>query len=186
MSRALLAEGRRRRLVVSAAVVVLVGAAVWVLLGSVRVALGSAVVALGALVLQRARRDDDAAKWRRGAVGEQRTARLLRPLERRGYIVLHDRALGRSSDTANIDHLVIGPTGVIVVDSKHWHKHTMVKTGRRGHVWVGRTRGSKVVAGLAVERRRVSQVLTAESGTEIQAYGVLAIHGAKLPYWGSP
>jgi hypothetical protein len=47
--------------------------------------------------------------WRRGATGERRTARLLRRLEDRGWVVLHDLAIPGSQ--ANIDHLLIGPKG---------------------------------------------------------------------------
>jgi hypothetical protein len=46
---------------------------------------------------------------RRGAAGERRTARLLSPLERQGWAVLHDLAVHGSR--ANLDHLVIGPVG---------------------------------------------------------------------------
>jgi hypothetical protein len=44
----------------------------------------------------------EARAWRRGAVGERRTARLLGPLERHGWAILHDLALpaaGRTSTT---------------------------------------------------------------------------------------
>jgi hypothetical protein len=44
----------------------------------------------------------------RGA-GERRTARLLDPLKRHGWAVLHDLAVAGSR--ANLDHLVIGPGG---------------------------------------------------------------------------
>jgi hypothetical protein len=43
----------------------------------------------------------DAVAWRRGAAGERRTARLLGPLERHGWAVLHDLAV--SGSRANID-----------------------------------------------------------------------------------
>jgi hypothetical protein len=43
----------------------------------------------------------DTRAWRRGANGERRTARLLTPLERRGWAVLHDLAIPGSA--ANID-----------------------------------------------------------------------------------
>jgi hypothetical protein len=39
--------------------------------------------------------------WRRGATGERHTARLLAPLERHGWAVLHDLAIPGSA--ANID-----------------------------------------------------------------------------------
>ena len=43
----------------------------------------------------------DAVAWRQGASGERRTARLLAPLERHGWAVLHDLAVPNS--TANLD-----------------------------------------------------------------------------------
>jgi hypothetical protein len=49
--------------------------------------------------------------WQRGAHGERQTARLLDRLGRDGYVVFHDLALPDSP--ANLDHLVIGPSGVL-------------------------------------------------------------------------
>jgi hypothetical protein len=49
----------------------------------------------------RFRSSADTRAWRRGAAGERRTARLLAPLERRGWAVLHDLAVPGSP--ANID-----------------------------------------------------------------------------------
>jgi hypothetical protein len=185
MAQSIAAEGRQLRLALLAGLLVLVAAFAWWLLGSLQAALGIAVMVGAGVVIFRATRRDDASKWRKGAAGERSTARILRRLERRGYVILHDRALDRETDVANIDHLVIGPCGPVVVDSKNWHKNTMIKY-RRGEVWVGRARGAKVVAGTAVERRRVSTVLTAALGERVEAYGVLAVHGAKLPYWRRP
>jgi hypothetical protein len=42
----------------------------------------------------------DVSAWRRGAAGEQRTARLLGPLERQGWVVLHDLAVPGSRATS--------------------------------------------------------------------------------------
>jgi hypothetical protein len=56
--------------------------------------------------------------WRRGAQGERRTARLLDRLVCDGYVVFHDLAVPGSP--ANVDHLVIGPSGVFMIDSKQW------------------------------------------------------------------
>ena len=66
----------------------------------------------------RFRPSPDAIAWRRGAAGERRTARLLAALECQGWAVLHDLALPGSQ--ANLDHLVIGPGGVFVIDSKQY------------------------------------------------------------------
>jgi hypothetical protein len=56
--------------------------------------------------------------WRRGAAGERRMARAAGPLERHGWAVLHDP--GHPRLKANVDHLVIGPSGVVVIDSKRY------------------------------------------------------------------
>ena len=53
------------------------------------------------------------------AFSEPRTALALRALEDRGWRVLHDRRWPGST-RANVDHLVIGPPGVAVIDTKHW------------------------------------------------------------------
>ena len=78
-------------------------------------------------------RPSPAAKaWRRGAVGERRTARLLAALERHGWAVLPDLAVPRSQ--ANLDHLVIGPGGVFVIDSKQSRGRLQLDgSGRLGH-----------------------------------------------------
>jgi hypothetical protein len=56
--------------------------------------------------------------WREGAEGEAATARALHVrLSRSDVIVLHDRRAGPRS-RANIDHIAIAPTGVMVIDSK--------------------------------------------------------------------
>jgi hypothetical protein len=67
----------------------------------------------------------DTRAWRDGARGERATARLLRRLTRHGYAVFHDVAI--PGTPANADHVVIGPAGVVLVDSKRY-------TGR---VWQG-------------------------------------------------
>jgi Nuclease-related domain len=82
----------------------------------------------------RFRPSPDAIAWRRGAVGERRTARLLGQLERRGWAVLHDLAVPGSR--ANLDHLAIGPGGVFVIDSKQYRGR--LQLDRSGRLWYGR------------------------------------------------
>ena len=59
----------------------------------------------------------EATAWRRGAKGEQLTARRLRRLGR-GWTVFHDLAIPGSR--ANADHLAIGPSGLFLIDTKHY------------------------------------------------------------------
>lgn len=66
--------------------------------------------------------------WRQGADGERRTGEVLAQLEPAGWMVMHDLHWpGRPY--ANIDHIVIGPTGVFVIDSKNWSGNVEVRGG---------------------------------------------------------
>lgn len=68
-----------------------------------------------------------------GAAGESRTAALLGSLSRFGFHMLHDRRWPGSCN-ANIDHLVVGPSGVFVIDTKSWSGE--VRVDEQG-VWQG-------------------------------------------------
>jgi hypothetical protein len=61
--------------------------------------------------------------WQDGARGEQWTGKELRPLERQGWVVLHDLTLGRG----NLDHVIVGPAGVFLLDSKRWRGRVTVE-----------------------------------------------------------
>jgi Nuclease-related domain len=111
-------------------------------------------------------RDDDA-RWSRGAAGERATAALLAELPRRGWVVLHDRALPGSR--ANLDHLVIGPSGVWVVDTKTYRAALSV---RRGRVWAGDHAVPTEVA--AWEAQQVADLL------DVEVTAIVAVHGAGL------
>jgi hypothetical protein len=55
--------------------------------------------------------------WGKGAAGEERVGGLLNQLRQLGWTVLHDLKVGPHG--ANVDHLVIGPSGVSAIDTKH-------------------------------------------------------------------
>ncbi len=52
-----------------------------------------------------------------GASGERRTAKVLRKLERDGWHAVHDV---ERRINVNVDHVLIGPKGVFMLDSKEW------------------------------------------------------------------
>jgi hypothetical protein len=54
-------------------------------------------------------------QWQVGAWGEQWTAKEVAKLTAAGWIMLHDLRRGG----ANVDHVLIGPAGVFVLDSKN-------------------------------------------------------------------
>ena len=83
-----------------------------------------------------ARLQREAEKWERGAEGERRIAAILDDLPAE-YVVFHDLQLPNSK--ANVDHLVIGPTGVWAVDSKNYSNPVTVGSGKgAGMLWTGR------------------------------------------------
>lgn len=60
--------------------------------------------------------------WRAGYMGERKTARVLAPLLRDGCLVLHDLPDRRTEayTKGNVDHVLVAPWGVFVLDSKMW------------------------------------------------------------------
>jgi len=66
-------------------------------------------------------------RWERGAEVEERTAEALAALPP-GWVVLHEVAWpGRRY--ANIDHVVVGPGGVFVIDTKNWNAEVTLGNG---------------------------------------------------------
>lgn len=55
--------------------------------------------------------------WQKGAVGEEAVGRTFAALSEDGFAVLHDRR--KPGTRWNIDHVVVGPRGVYVIDAKH-------------------------------------------------------------------
>jgi hypothetical protein len=118
----------------------------------------------------------DTLAWRRGAKGERRTARLLAPLERRGWAVLHDLVIPGTQ--ANIDHVVIGPGGVLVIDSKQYRGR--LHLDQYGMVWHGR---HLVVSSLRKVRWQADQADEVLGIADITVAAIVAVHGASVP-WG--
>jgi hypothetical protein len=124
----------------------------------------------------RFRPSPDAVAWRRGAAGERRTAQLLGPLERHGWAVLHDLAVPGSR--ANIDHLVIGPGGVFVIDSKQYRGRLQLDPS--GRLWHGRYSLAPTLQAVSFEADQAAQVLT---DPDVVVVPIVAVHGAQVP-WG--
>jgi hypothetical protein len=118
----------------------------------------------------------DACAWRRVAAGERRTARLLGPLERHGWVILHDLAIPGSR--ANLDHLVIGPGGVFVIDSKQYRGRLRLDPTER--LWHGRSPLAPALRAVSWEADQAAQVLP-DPGVAVVP--IVAVHGAQVP-WG--
>jgi hypothetical protein len=136
--------------------------------------LGVAVAALVGWRL-RFRPCEQARTWRRGAHGERRTARLLDRLTGDGYVVFHDLAVPDSP--ANLDHLVIGPSGVFVIDSKQWTGS--VHQGADGLVWHNHYRLDRTLGTVCWEAQQVSRVLGSRAAALVCVHGA-HVHGGGL------
>jgi hypothetical protein len=121
----------------------------------------------------RFRPSPDAVAWRHGAVAE-RTARVLGPLERQGWAVLHDLAIPDS----RANHLVIGPGGVFVIDSKQYRGR--LRLDRLGRLWHGRYPLASTLRAVSFEADEAAQVLT---DPDVVVVPIVAVHGAQVP-WG--
>jgi hypothetical protein len=117
----------------------------------------------------------DAVAWRRGAAGERRTARLLRHLERHGWAVLHDLALPGSR--ANLDHLVIGPGGVFVIDAKQYRGRLQLDPS--GRLWHGRYPLAPSLWAVSFEADQAARVLP---NPGVAVAPIVAVHGVQVPW----
>jgi hypothetical protein len=118
----------------------------------------------------RFRASEQARTWQRGAQGERQTARLLDRLTREGFVVFHDLAVPDSP--ANVDHLVIGPSGVFLIDSKQWAGS--VQQGADGLAWHNHYRLDGTVETVRWEAETLGRLL----GTRI--HPLLCVHGAHV------
>jgi hypothetical protein len=138
-----------------------------------RLAGPAAALAAGALGWRlRFRISAETAAWRRGARGERRTARHLRKLVRAGWTVLHDVSIPGSR--ANGDHLVIGPPGMFLVDSKAWHgRITLAVDGSAWH------NGHPLDQTLATVRWEAQQLASAIGAPVLP---LLCVHDTHIPW----
>lgn len=73
----------------------------------------------------------EAGAWSAGADGERRVAAALGRLPP-GWHVHHDRLLRPGRGHTNLDHVVVGPSGIYLVDTKNWSGGTSV---HKGNLW---------------------------------------------------
>jgi hypothetical protein len=92
---------------------------------------GARADALNTTAKRYRRRAENAEKraenWEKGEAGEVLVAQLLDVLSPDGFFRLDDRRLPNSE--ANLDHVLVGPTGVFVIDTKNWSGSITI-TGR--------------------------------------------------------
>jgi hypothetical protein len=105
-----------------------------------------------------------------GASGEREVAEALATLTASGWYILHDRA---KPNGGNIDHVAIGPPGVVVIDAKAWTSAVEIK-GERLFA-AGRFR-DRQVDGLVSQVHLVTTALS-ESHSTVAVRGLLVLTG---------
>jgi len=106
--------------------------------------------------------------WRKGYEGEVMTGKALERLPP-GFTVLHDLRLPRSR--ANIDHLVVGTTGVFTVETKHYSSDVVIRRGMARHA--GRSMDQVVE-----QANQQAEVVRSVLGCGVRA--VVCVQGARV------
>lgn len=117
------------------------------------------------------------------AASERRLAQTLLELEPLGFTVLADRRWP-GARRANVDFVLVGPSGVVIVDAKHWSEVHVA----RGGVWRGQADVSDEIArtadivyraqerlaevGLPADEVRGVTVFTSHPDVRAELYGV--------------
>ncbi len=151
-------------------------------------AIRSAHPRLGRLILAVTDEPQSTTAWEKGAVGEEKLGALLDGLTSPQLGVLHDRRIPKTR--ANIDHVVICPTGVVVIDAKRYrgrprlHSQGGIFTPRVEKLMVGRRDCTKVVDGVHHQVELVRLALQGGPHPEAVVRGVLCFIDADWPLFG--
>jgi hypothetical protein len=119
-----------------------------------------------------------------GYLGERTVAEALMPLLRQGYQIFHDLPASAGDRKFNIDHVVVGPTGVFIIETKTRRKgrarpgykdHEVIYDGQQLiWPWAEDRHG---LAQAENEARWLSEWLNKLTGFEINAKPILALPG---------
>ncbi len=122
--------------------------------------------------------------WVQGAIGEELLGARLDSLVAEGIAVLHDRRI--PGTRANIDHIVVAPTGVYVIDAKRYkgRPELRIEGGilrpRVERLFVGSRESTKLVDGVLKQRDVVRGVI----GEDVPVRSVLCFVEADWPLLG--
>jgi Nuclease-related domain len=127
--------------------------------------------------------------WDLGAHGEEVFATSLDRLVDAGLYFLHDRRIPPTR--ANIDHIVIAPSGVYVIDAKNYTGRAQLSvtgglfTPRVEKLKVGRRDCTKLVDGVHKQVDRVSELLARDGiGQDVPVRGMLCFVEGDWPLLG--
>lgn len=112
-----------------------------------------------------------------GDDGEAVVRGLVAPLVAEGWRVLHRRTWP-GTRRADIDHLLVGPGGVFLLDSKNWCGNVRIAGGR---VWQGDDDVSDVVEALNAQLTAVETALVDHGLAPLEIVGAVVFVGQSIP-----
>lgn len=123
--------------------------------------------------------------YRAGIIGEQKVTRILLAALSDEYSIFNDVKL-KSMPGGNIDHIVVGPTGIFVIETKNYKG----KISYYGDNWegVGRRSPSRQVRinAMSIKKILASSASLKSKSFWIQGVVVLADHRAEITERGPP
>jgi hypothetical protein len=124
--------------------------------------------------------------WATGAEGERIVAGILDPLVRTDLRVIHDRQIPHFG--GNIDHIVVGPSGVFVIDAKNYTDAKIITRRREDEMRLyvnGRDRTPLVEQLLQQTKAVRGALLKVPSGASVPIFPVLCFVGQTRAPWPS-
>jgi len=113
-------------------------------------------------------------------VAQRHTRRQLAKLGRAGYRAIHGNLIPESQE--QIDHLVVGPTGVFAIDSESWDKHLVVRTKNARQLWHGPFSMKERLEHARWESERASEMLSGVVGSPVTVRPAMAVYGPRIPW----
>ncbi|MGH3378741.1 MAG: nuclease-related domain-containing protein [Actinoallomurus sp.] len=152
---------------------------------NIPVGLVVAILTVVADVVLKNRKESSVEAWRKPSVAERKTERQLRGMEKAGYRTLHARAVPRDDEGVSdgqIDHLVIGPTGVYAVDSEKWDKRLPVRAMSHRKLFLGPFNKKERLDEARWESEQASRLISGQLGYEVPVQPSLAIYGPAISW----
>jgi hypothetical protein len=144
---------------------------------------------IGGLILALSDDPQSTKAWATGAQGEERLGRQLDAVLQAGVHVLHDRRIPTTK--ANIDHIVVCPSGVFVIDAKKYQGQRpslRIDGGwtrpRTETLIIGSRNGTKLVDGVHKQVDLVRAAVETSGLKEVQVGGMLCFVDADWPLFG--
>lgn len=122
--------------------------------------------------------------WAKGAAGERAVGDALDELAASTPIVaLHDRLIPNSR--ANIDHLIVTPSGVVTIDAKAYVGRLEVR-GRGRELWIAGRNRSKLIDQAQRQRAVVVEALHRAGLSDVPVEAALCFVGTQFPRFFRP